>query len=147
MVGRGEALGVGVGDEGQGKRFVVAERKRMAAKGGIDGGMGQLNDRPAVSGESVFELVVAVQTRDFFDDVDFAFNVEPPAWDVYAELLVALALWDQGESEALEQAENLAGIETASQDALYFGNAQQDGSLIQRTRDDIDRIADQFASA
>src|SRR5579862_3426934 len=108
--------------------------------------MRQLHNGAAVSGQSVSELIVAVQARDFFDDIDLALHITPPAGNVHAELRVSLAFRDERESQPLEQAENLSSLELAAKDAVNFGNAQQHRRLIHSLRDHIDNIAGQFSA-
>ena len=88
-----------------------------------------------------------MQARNLFDDIDLAFYVEAPAWNRDAKLGILLSFRNQDESQALEQTIDLAHIQIAAENAVNFGNAQQDRSQIQGPRDHIDGIADQFAAA
>ncbi len=66
--------GVVVGGEGAGDGFAVAEGEEAGADGGFLG-CGWVGDDGERSGESVGEAVVAVDSGDLFDEVDFSLEV------------------------------------------------------------------------
>ena len=69
----------GGGAEGAGDGFVESGGEQSAADGGFSFGPGQRLHAFAECGQRVGEAVVAVDAGDFFDEVDFAFEVEAPA--------------------------------------------------------------------
>ena len=79
-----EEAGVVVGGEGAGDGFAVAEGEEAVADGGFLCG-GGVGDDGEWSGEGVGEAVVAVDSGDFFDEVDLAFEVETPGGELDLE--------------------------------------------------------------
>ena len=75
----GEAGGIVGGTEGGGDGLVPAEGEQGAADGGFFFGPGKFDDGAGERGKRIAEAVVAVDAGDFFDEVDFALEVETPA--------------------------------------------------------------------
>ena len=67
--------------EGAGDGFAVAECEEPAADGGSFCGCGVGCDGHR-RGKGVGETVVAEDAGDFFDEIDFALEVETPGWGV-----------------------------------------------------------------
>ncbi len=75
--GRGER-GFGCRAEGAGDGFVESGGEQRATDGGFSFGPRQRFYSFAECGKRVGEAVVAVDAGDFFDEVDFAFEIEAP---------------------------------------------------------------------
>jgi hypothetical protein len=88
-----------------------------------------------------------MQPRDFFDHVNLALHIEPPARNVHAEPRFVLALGNQGKAKPLQHAEDEPCVETRTQNAAHFADMQHDWGRIHRLRDHVDHIANQFAAA
>ncbi len=70
--------GIGGRTEGAGDGFVKSGSEQRAADGGFGFGPRQGLHAFAECGKRVSEAVVSVDARDFFDEIDFAFEVEAP---------------------------------------------------------------------
>src|SRR5262249_42758701 len=93
------------------------------------------------------ELVIAVQARDFFDQIDFALNVKPPAGNPHGELSLVAWLRDQFETEPLQNCENLVRFDFAAENALRLGDAQERRRLIKLSRYRVDLCAVEFSTS
>ena len=71
--------GFGGGAEGAGDGFVESGGEQRAAHGGFASAQGKRLHAFAEGGQRVGEAVVAVDAGDFFNEVDFAFEIEAPA--------------------------------------------------------------------
>ena len=92
------------------------------------------------SRQGVGELVVTVEPGDLFNQVDFAFDVQPPARDSHRELGFRARLGQQLKTECAQQTDNFAGLDRTSENALYFLDVQHDGRKIQIASDGVDGI-------
>src|SRR5277367_806334 len=77
-------FGVLLAGEGGGDGFAVAEGKETGADGGFFGGGGVGRDGER-RWEGVGEAVVAVDAGYLFNEVDLAFEVESPGWELDGE--------------------------------------------------------------
>src|SRR5579871_3673100 len=107
-------------NERQRNCLVVPQRKGTITKSCIHGRMRPFDHSSAITRQGIGELVVPVQPRDFFNYINLALNVQPPAGNVNPELNVPLALRNKRESQALQQSKNLPCIESASENAMHF---------------------------
>ena len=74
----GKCSSVGGGTKSGGDSFVIAGGQQKLANGCLLGRVWKLQHRAGKGGQRIREAVVAVDTRDFFDEVDLALQVKPP---------------------------------------------------------------------
>src|ERR1700739_774656 len=75
--------GFGGGAESAGDGFVESGSEQRWADSGLGFGPGQCFYAFAEGGKRVGEAVVAVDAGNFFDEIDFALEVEAPAWQAH----------------------------------------------------------------
>src|SRR6266852_5787020 len=107
--------------------------------------MGQFPNLAAVGGKSVWELVVAMQARQLFDDVDLAFDVEAPAGNM--DQIPLLAPSQHRETEASEDAADLNRAEFLAENSLHFSQIELHRSQVKFAGDHVDHVADERAAA
>src|SRR5215469_7059527 len=111
-------------DEGQRYCLVVSQCQRALTQTPVDRRVRQLDDSAAVGGQCIRELIVSMQPRDLFNHIDLAFHIQTPARDMYAELRIALALRNQGESQPLQQTEDEPRVQTSAQNPPHLSHMQ-----------------------
>src|SRR6185312_1872605 len=151
---RSEKRGVGGGAEGGGDGLGPAHGEQGLTHRGFFRGPGKFDDGAGEGGQRVLEAVVAVDAGDFFDEVDFALEVESPAWErdlpgfVSARFQTAAKAGKEGFGgsggdafRVFSRAQNTAGFRYSKGDAgslrrvlFCFGD------------DDIDKFADLMAA-
>src|SRR5450759_88580 len=132
-------------NEGQGNGLAVTERQQGRAQSRIFVRIGQLANLADVGGKRVWELVVAVQARQFFDDVDLAFDVEAPAGDV--DQVSIFAARKHHETETSKDAADFKGAEFFAENAVHFPQVELYGSKIKLAGDHVNHVADERAAA
>ena len=70
--------GIGRGTESAADGFVKSGGEQGAAHGGFALGPGQRTDALAEGRQRIGEAIVAIDARDFLDEIDLTFQVEPP---------------------------------------------------------------------
>ena len=86
-----------------------------------------------------------MQTGDFFNQINFAFNIEAPAGNVY-EIGVLIAR-DHDEAEAGQDAADLVVADFFAEDTFYLPAIEFDGCLIELARDHVDDGTDEFTAS
>ena len=71
-----------------------------------------------------------MQPGDFFNYVDLAFHIQPPARYLHPELRIALAFGDEVETQPLQQPEDVPRVEVPTQNPVYLGDPQNYRSLV-----------------
>src|SRR6267378_2289072 len=112
-------------DKCQGHRLVVSQSQSPSPQSRVLSRIRRLGDRSAVSRQRILELVISVQSRNLFNQINFAFHVEPPTRDVHGKLFPLLSCWNQGETKPLQDAENLTRTHVSPQDPTHFGDVQR----------------------
>ena len=127
-------------DKCQRDRFVVTQRQQRSAKLAVFLRVGRLPPPPRrYAGSVLANLSIAMQARDLFDQINFAFHVQAPAGNMDGEIRIAAAFRHQLEAQLLENAENFVGLELLAENAVNFGKMQSHGSQINLPRDRVDR--------
>src|SRR5208282_5228321 len=124
---------------------VVTERQQGGAQPRVLARIGQLANLAAVRGKSVRELVVAVQARQFFDDVDLALDVEAPARDV--DQVSILAAGKHRKTETSKDAADFQRTEFFAENPVYFPEVELYRSKVKLAGDYVDHVADELAAA
>src|SRR5712692_2355931 len=107
--------------------------------------IGRFPNLAAVGRKRVRELVIAVQSRQFFDDVDLALDVEAPAGNV--DQVPLFAACQHRETETSEDAADLNRAEFLAENSLHFPQIELHRSQIKLAGDHIDHVADKGAAA
>ena len=141
-----KCFGILVRNECQRHGFVVAERQQRRSKLVVFLRIRRFHHCPGIGRQCIGELVVAVQARNLFDQIDFAFHVETPARNADRELRVAAALRHQLKTQSLQNAENFVGLELVSENAVHFRKCRATGARSTLAGHRVDRVAVQFAS-
>src|SRR6266852_2603473 len=106
--------------------------------------MGQFPNLAAVGGKSVWELVVAMQARQLFDDVDLAFDVEAPAGNM--DQIPLLAPRQHRETETCEDAADLNRAEFLAENSLHFPQIELHRGQVKLAGNHVDHFADERAT-
>src|SRR5579863_5943737 len=88
-----------------------------------------------------------MQTRNFFDQVNFALHVQSPSWNADTKLRLRAGFGNEFKSEALEDGDNLMRFEIAAENAVNARNAQDHRRLIKLAGNGVDRVAVEVAAA
>src|SRR5260370_37785250 len=107
--------------------------------------IGQLANLAAVGGKRVRELIVSMQSCQFFDDVDLAFDVEAPAGNM--DQIPLLAPRQHRETEASEDAADLNRAEFLAENSLHFSQIELHRSQVKLACDHVDHVADERTAA
>src|ERR1019366_8069599 len=123
-------------NKGQRNGFVVTERQQSRAQPRVFVRIGQFPNLAAVGGKRVWKLVVSVQPRQFFDDVDLALDVETPARDV--DQVSIFAARKHRETETSKDAADFKRTECLAENAAHFPQVELYWSKIKLTGDHVD---------
>ena len=137
-------LCIGGADESKRDGFIVSQGEQRRAQLGIRGGLGQFHHAAYERGQAIAEVVVAVDAGDFFNEVDFALNVQTPGGQLYRELVGRLLA--DGETQAAEDAENIFDRDLLPQDARHLAAAQPDRTPQHLARYRVDLTAGKLAA-
>src|SRR5262249_3900787 len=105
--------------------------------------MWQFRHCSSESGQGVGEAVVAVYARHLFNNVDFTFYIQAPAWQRHA---VLRALARGLESEACKDPQQQFWLDLNAQDPSQFTAAQLDGRPFLCTCYHINLFADELSA-
>src|SRR4029079_7349447 len=108
----------------------------MARLGFFRGG-GQFHDGAVETGQRVLEIVVAVDARNLFDEIDLALDVEAPGGDDDRPGDFA----SHAEAEALQDAGDARGRELLSEVALDLRGTQAQRGALYLPPDGVDLAA------
>ena len=117
-------------DEAQRYGFVITESEQGRAYSGLLRGFRSFDDRARKSRQRIRKLVVPVQPGDFFDQIDFAFYIKPPARNTNRKFRLRAGLGNELEAEPLENRDDLMGFKLRAENALHLGNAEHDRRLV-----------------
>ena len=130
----------------QGYDLVVTQSQSSLTQRRVHGCLRQFRHRAPISRQRVFEFIVAMQTCDLFDHIDFAFHVQAPARDMHLKLLVSLSSRNYPEPQLFQDAKHLSRLQIPAQNALYLGKPQHYRCLVHCSRHYIDSVAHQFSA-
>ena len=86
-----------------------------------------------------------MQPRQFFDDVDLALDIEPPARNVHQVSIFAAR--KHREPKTGKDAADFQGVEAFAENAVYFPRVKFHRSQVKLACDHVDHVADQRAAA
>ena len=112
-------------DEGDRDGLVVTERQHGLAHLGVLWLVGQRHYRAGKGGQRVGKLVVAVDARQLFQQINFALDVEPPGRDLHAEVAAGCAR--DAETQAAQDALDLALRLDRCREFVHLRATQHDG--------------------
>src|ERR1700676_4147992 len=87
-----------------------------------------------------------MQARDFFDQIDLALYIQAPAGNADGKIRVTAPFRHQLETQLLQNAKNLVGLQLLAENAMNFGKMQSHGSQVYLPHHCVDCTATKFAS-